>query len=345
MTKTKNISELLQLANHYPSPHNGQPIRVKILSDDQLELYFERERGLQATDISFLFSFVSMGVFAEHLQLSASALGHDLSYIPDLPSEADLRGSGPIAFAQCHITWDTKPADDQLRQTLTDRQTSRKKYYEGPSRDFAAHLTDTAQHHNMKLVELDKAQTKQAIWLNQRAVFDDMFDEAIRQELNHWLRYSPEEKNNKRDGLAYDCMELNGPVMRYIVNHPKILHLPGISWTLQQYYLRTMTDESSVFYMLAPFKTEADSFRAGEVVMKVWQQVATAGYYLHPFGTIMSNHEAHRDFVRLAGIDHESREQSYLVFIFRAGKSKKPIESLRIPYHQHLIMEQKNESI
>lgn len=339
MTQTQKITELLQLANHYPSPHNGQPVRIKIVSNTQLELYFERERGLQATDISFLFSFVSMGVFAEHLRQSALALGHKLTYTPTLPSEADLRGSGPIIFAQCKVTWDTQPANDHMRQTLESRQTSRKKYHEGLSRNLAANISSTAKDRGMKLVELNRQQAQGAIWLNQRAVFDDMFDEPVRQELNHWLRYSAKEKAAKRDGLAYDCMELSGPVMKYIVNHPQVLRLPGISSILKQYYLRTMTDESSVFYMLAPFKSEVDSFRTGEVIMTVWQQIAAAGYYLHPFGTIMSNHAAHQDFLRLAGIDDESRERSYLVFIFRAGHSEPPIRSLRLPYQEHLIME------
>ena len=335
----QNISDLLKLANLYPSPHNGQPIRLKQHSDDSFDLYFERERGLQAADISFLFSFVAMGVFVEHMALSAQALGHGFRYELELPKQQDLHGSGTVLFARCFLKWNASEPDAKLLQTLHFRQTSRKKYYEGVNSELDTVIERLAFSARMTLGQLDKQQTKQAIWLNQRAVFDDMFDEPVRKELDHWLRYSKRQKQTEHDGLAYDCMELNGRLMKYIVDHPRILRAPGISKLIQQYYLRTMTDASDVYYMLAPFAAEQDAFKIGIVIMKIWKEVAERGYYLHPFGTIMSNHAAHRDFLKVADIHDESRERSYLVFIFRCGKSKPPHASLRIPFSEHLILE------
>ena len=73
--------------------------------------------------------------------------------------------------------------------------------------------------------------------------------------------------------------------------------------------------------------------------MRIWMEIAAQGYYLHPFGTIMSNKAAHADFTKLVGVEHETLQDGYLVFIFRAGKSKPPVISLRIPIEQHLIQE------
>jgi len=329
--------QLLELINHYPSPHNGQPIVVELVDKTTLRLYFDRARGLQATDISYLFSYVSMGVFAEHLQLSGKALGHEIALTPTLPKESELRGEGLVPFAQATVKWDASTPDGALQGVLEARQTSRKKYFEGPDAVTAKELETIAAEESMSLVQLDAKATQQAIWLNQRAVFDDLFDEPVRQELNHWLRYSKAEKETKRDGLSYDCMQINGGAMKYVVNHPKLLRTPGIGPILKQYYLRTMKDSSSVFYMLAPFQTEEQSYEIGRVVMRIWKRVAEKGYSLHPFGTIMSNVAAHKDFAQIAGIEHESREKSYLVFIFRMGKSKPAVRSERIPYQEHLL--------
>ncbi len=63
------IKNFLDLANLYPSPHNGQPIALHQINDNSFELYFCRERGLQAAEVSLLFSYVTMGVFVEHLGL------------------------------------------------------------------------------------------------------------------------------------------------------------------------------------------------------------------------------------------------------------------------------------
>jgi hypothetical protein len=257
----------------------------------------------------------------------------------DLPEERTLKGNGIVRFARCALVWNTREKDDRLRDTLLFRQTSRKKYDQAPDDALVRRLVSIATTSHVRLVKLTAAQAKQAIWLNQRAVFDDMFDEPVRRELDHWLRYSSVEKEAKRDGLSYDCMELNGRLMKYSVTHPRILRAPGIAPVVKRYYLRTMADKSSIFYMLAPFGNEQEAFDVGVTIMKLWKEVAAAGNYLHPFGTIMSNQAAHRDFLRLVRVTKESRDNSYLVFIFRCGMSERPAPSLRLPCYQHLIME------
>jgi hypothetical protein len=338
-TQKQILADFLELVNVYPSPHNGQPMRLRQRSEHTFAVYFERQRGLQATDISYIFSFVSMGIFIEHMSLCARALGHRFTYDLELPAEAGLHGEGPVLFAVCRIEWNTRPVDMQLKQALLFRQTSRKKYTEGAGNALAEDIITIASAGHTALTRLTPDKAKEAIWLNQRAVFDDMFDEPVRQELDHWLRYTQQQKQLSKDGLAYDCMELNGKLMKYIVNHPGILRLPGVSRLLRSYYLRTMTDNSDVFYMQAPFATPVQAFNVGVTIMKVWRSIAESGRYIHPFGTIMSNAQAHSDFVKLAGVVNETHENAYLVFIFRCGKSEAPVRSLRIPYQEHLVME------
>lgn len=337
MTEDQYLTQLFELANRYPSPHNGQPIELQQKDNHNFALYFQRERGLQAAEVSYLFSYVTMGVFIQHLRLSADALGHEISFALDLPPVAAMKERGVVQFASCHIKYAQKPANKALLQTLMTRQTSRKKYSQGIGDDLAQKLMTMTSEQSGRLYKLDSASSQQAIWLNQRAVFDDMFDDAVRHELDHWLRYDSQQKERMMDGLAYDCMELNGAVMKFIVNHHKLLRAPGVGWLLEKYYLRTMQDNSDVFYLLAPFSTEQEAFDIGTMIMKQWEQIATAGFYLHPFGTIMSNQAAHRDFMKLAHIEHENVHENFLAFIFRSGKSEKPHASMRIPIKDHLF--------
>ena len=337
MAENTNLTQLLELANHYPSPHNGQPIELRPVDGNKFDVCFQKERGLQAAEVSFLFSYVTMGVFLYHLSLCAKALGHRLDYGLDLPSLESIKGQGLVKFATCIINFESLEPDQKLHNTLLFRQTSRKKYFEGLNNALSERTIAIAAAQHMELVKMNRAGTHQAIWLNQRAVFDDMFDDAVRDELNHWLRYSKEEKELKGDGLAYDCMELNGRAMKFIVRHYKILRMPGVSGLLKKYYLRTMSDDSDAYYLLTPFSTEMEAFNVGVAVMQIWEAIAAEGYYLHPFGTIMSNVAAHDDFLKLAHIEHEDKHKNFLVFIYRAGKSEKPHTSLRIPVKQHLL--------
>lgn len=332
----------LELVNLYPSPHNGQPVKLTQIDENSFVLLFDKQRGLQSTEISYIFSFVSMGIFLEHMSMCAKALGHAISFELELPKENSLRGSGAVKFASCKLAWNTEVEDKNLLQALRFRRTSRKKYLTGITKGVADKINQIAATGHMTLAQLDGQKARQTIWLNQRAVFDDMFNEKVRSELNHWLRYSEKQKQEHKDGLAYDCMEINGPTMKFIVNHPKTLRIPGIAKLLKQYYLRTMTDQSDVFYMLAPFATEKNSFDVGLVIMKIWIEISRNEFYLHPFGTIMSNNDAHVDFLKMANIHNESRAKNYLVFILRAGKSVKPAPSLRIPFNKHLLEDKQN---
>lgn len=332
------IQKLTELANQYPSPHNGQPIELKPMPEpNSFELYFHNNRGLQATDISFLFSFVTMGVFLNHLEACSRALGHELSYSLNLPKLNELSGRGMVKFANCIVKLDAAEPDQALHDTLLQRQTSRKKYSEGLNEELSNRTVAIAYRAGMRLVKMNRADTHQAIWLNQRAVFDDMFDEPVRHELDHWLRYTQAEKEAKKDGLAYDCMELNGTAMKFITRHHKILRWPGVGSMLKKYYLRTMSDDSDAYYLLTPFSNEQEAFNVGTAIMRIWLPIAAEGYYLHPFGTIMSNEAAHKDFLKLAGIKHEDKSKNFLVFIYRAGKSERPNASLRIPVKEHLL--------
>jgi len=337
MTNDIDLTQLLELANHYPSPHNGQPIELKRLDAHNFDIYFQKERGLQAAEVSYLFSYVTMGVFVYHLSLCAKGLGYAFDYKLNLPPLEAIKGTGSVKFASCRIGPSTHPADKALVETLKFRQTSRKKYFRGADSDLSDAMIKIATDSHLQLVKMNRPDTHQAIWLNQRAVFDDMFDDAVRQELNHWLRYSKEEKETKKDGLAYDCMELNGTAMKFIVAHYKLLRLPGISQLLKEYYLRTMSDNSDAYYLLTPFSSEREAFDVGVAVMKIWEAVAAQRHYLHPFGTIMSNVAAHDDFLKLAGIEHEDVHKNFLVFIYRCGISEPPHTSLRLPVKDHLL--------
>lgn len=338
--QTQTIKELFELANRYPSPHNGQPIELQQVDENNFTIFFRKERGLQAEEVSYLFSYVTMGVFIYHLSLCARALGHEFSYTLQLPSVDILKGEGLVRFASCSFVYSSAEKDDTLHQALLFRQTSRMKYSEGVHEELSRQTIRIAAQKHMNLVKMDRNGTHQAIWLNQRAVFDDMFNDAVRHELNHWLRYSKKEKEAKKDGLAYDCMELNGRVMKFIVRHYKLLHMPGVGGLLKKYYLRTMSDNSDAYYLQTPFSTEQEAFDVGVATMQIWEAIAREGYYLHPFGTIMSNEAAHTDFLKLAGIEHEDKRENFLVFIYRAGKSEPPHKSLRIPVNEHLLRSQ-----
>jgi hypothetical protein len=129
-----------------------------------------------------------MGVFIGFAEACGQALGHTIDTKLALPSNTELKGSGLIKFADMTVKWNSLEPNNTVRDSLKFRQTSRKKYYEGLNNELASKIEEIASRKSMHLVKLSRDKAHQAIWLNQRAVFDDMFDPAVNRELNNWLR-------------------------------------------------------------------------------------------------------------------------------------------------------------
>jgi hypothetical protein len=325
-----------ELVRTYPSPHNGQPMVLERLNDSTFRILFETDRGLSATPISHLFSFVTVGVFTRHIELCADALGHTTSLELSLPPLDSMAKPGrSLECGVITIKWNSKAPDDNVKSALEFRQTSRKKYSKGLSSELQEKLINLTDTTPLQLKFVSPKLATDVIWLNQRAVFDDMFDGPVRKELAHWLRTSHAEKIEKKDGLSYDCMEMNGPLLRFILKHYRILRWPVVSKVLQSYYTRTMSDSSTVGYVEAPFETPNDSYMVGRLVTEIWHELSKQQYYLHPFGTVVSNNAAHADFLQLLHASDEQRSKNYVTFIFRAGHSATPHASERLPM-EHL---------
>src|SRR5262249_54615279 len=62
---------LLETARYAPSPHNVQPWRLRVLSDDTADLFIEKQRTLPKEDTSGSFIILSMGLFIEALSIVA----------------------------------------------------------------------------------------------------------------------------------------------------------------------------------------------------------------------------------------------------------------------------------
>jgi len=72
--------KLLKTAIHAPSPHNVQPWRVRILSNNRAELLIEKRRTLPKEDHTGSFIILTMGLFIEALRVLAANGSLELHY-------------------------------------------------------------------------------------------------------------------------------------------------------------------------------------------------------------------------------------------------------------------------
>jgi hypothetical protein len=71
---------LLETAIYAPSPHNVQPWRLRIVSDDSADLLIEKRRTLPKEDPTGSFIILTMGLFIEALRILAANRSLNLQY-------------------------------------------------------------------------------------------------------------------------------------------------------------------------------------------------------------------------------------------------------------------------
>ena len=328
LTHDNAMKELLELARWYPSPHNGQPIIIKKLSDTTLEIFYDTAKALFATELGYKFCYVGTGVFVEFLEQACHALGHEVDFNLQL---TDVDKDAPPylhSFGTANVRFGARQPDLQLQNLLRQRQTSRLSYTdEKPTETLVDELKKLAStRDNIFHINTDKEKVQDIMWLNQVALFRDIGNKKINAELRQWLRYTDKQARTKLDGLSAKCLAIPGFVLYLVVKLPFLVQNAVSGSVFKKIYLKNMKSVPSIAWMTSTFKTQDDYLNGGRVFMASWLRLAKDGFYLHPYGTIPSHPDVIKAFYKFVG-NAEEGKQAWI--IFRIGKSDKPPQSYR----------------
>lgn len=318
--------EILAYARHYPSPHNTQPIKVRI-AGPRAELFYDLDLGLPAESYGIPFGSVCAGIFIEAVSIAAHAAGQrvveELDHSPmDFSRRERLHPLGVLTL---------EPAgriDDLDPELLLTRRTSRLRYERRPvppavmeeARATAAAFGQTLAGTSERLL------VDRIIRVNQRTLFYDLENPAVRGEIQSYLRYSERQARETADGLSARCLALPGLLLRVLMGNYWIWRVPAVSSVLRHVYLRSMRGVTQVAWIKGPFADERDYTIAGRALLRIWLQLTAHGLYLHPFGSVITNPRAHRELVEILD---EEEGTDMIWMLFRLGSSRRPPESHR----------------
>jgi hypothetical protein len=105
------------------------------------------------------------------------------------------------------------------------------------------------------------------------------------------------------------------------------MEYPVIKQIIQAYYFSSMKGTTTIAWLKGPFKTPHDWIQAGHMLCKLWLTMTKYNIYLHPFGSIITNHKAHQQLVEKINA-HEGEKELWL--IMRLGYSNEPPRSQRL---------------
>lgn len=330
--------EILDAARAYPSPHNSQPIRVRVLDGATAEVFYDLDRGLPAESFGIPFGHVCAGVFLESLAVVAAASGFTVTESLAL-AEMDFDGADrlhPIAT----VTLEPREvgAEDRERRAAYDaRRTNRRPYNNAavPSADLAAieEISRAAGH--SFAASSDPELVADVIRVNQETLFDDLANDAVHAEIMTWLRFSDAAARETGDGLSADAMLMPGRVLRFAMGHRGLWNAPVIGRIVRGVYLRTMRGVAQVAWFEGPFAGPGDYLEAGRLFMRAWLELTARGVALHPLGTVITNPRSHARFAEVAGVREGDGRMAWM--LVRLGYAAEPPIAYRRPLEELVI--------
>jgi hypothetical protein len=103
-------------------------------------------------------------------------------------------------------------------------------------------------------------------------------------------------------------------------------------WLTTQYLSQNRA--AAVGWIVGPLTSHYDQYRAGRTLMDAWITLTGYGYYLQPYGSIITDDAARARLLRIIGIDVAPHELLWMNL--RDGTSAPPPRSLRKPVEQYL---------
>lgn len=317
-----NWTRISDLARWTPSPHNTQPFRIRPLDDTRAELLCVCDRLLPEEDHGNLYMAAAFGTFAIGLELAAAHCGLAISVelTPEVEPDQLYRAGATWVLGQARIVGETTPNPSSPIET---RRTSRLCYdgnTVGPERIESLHAVATAHGQQLHAYE-DKEAVHWVLSNNASAVIDNLQIRHEREEIRSWYRRGT--TPGVGDGLWQTPMNQSRWEMVAAFAAPWLVSLPGIRTMVSRRYLRTQAGTRHVGIIGGPFETWPQLYRAGQMLMAFWIEMARQSIYMHPYGSMLTNPRYASAVARRFGV-------SDAWLIFRFGYSEIPPRSPRL---------------
>lgn len=329
---------ILEEVRRYPSPHNSQPIKVRITGDRTARVYYDLDLGLPAESFGIPFGHVCAGVFLHSLGVVAA--GHGWRVVEELHLAPLDFAAVDRAHLLATVRLEPQQPDPQARaeyEAFLRRRTSRRPY-DGrlvDERVLDGVATLAAEGGHELGVTSAPQDVRALVDINQRTLFDDLRNDAVHAEILAWLRYSRAEAAASADGLSAETMFVPGRVLRFAMRHRGLWEMPVIGSLIKFVYVRTMRGVPQLVWFTGPFADERDYLEAGRTFLRSWLHLERHDVVLHPLGTVITNPTSHAAMVDRLGIAEDDGRMAWM--LARIGYSARPPLAHRRPVEAMLL--------
>ena len=321
-------AELIDYARWCPSPHNVQPWKMKLISEEEAHLYYDPGRLPFIVDGTSSFTTAGMGMFIECLDIAARPLGYKLVAEHEREKQMDASAKEFKLFARLYLI-ETKEKSEFDRELIRQRRTARF-HYDGMVLDASVitSLTRVAAEHGYNFIySSDKELIDYCINLNNQTTLIRANEKEACQEMCKWIRTTDKQAAEKKDGWWYRCTGISARMLHnFFYNHRRFA---GKWKTKRSLHMlnRTMDGTANLAWISGPFENRTDWVNAGRMLQRLWLEMTKHNVYMHPFGPVITTAGSNDQFRRYINFDET---KGTLWFLVRMGYCNEPPRSFRL---------------
>ena len=326
--------QLVEIARWCPTIHNLQPHQIKIINSEAAHLYYDPSRTLPHGDPEGIFVTIALGIFIEHLSIAAGPFGYQV-VLSKFVNPVDTKATDNQLFAELQLI--KRSEKEQIDpQMIYQRRTSRLHYNDQPLQKAALDdiKNEATKYDHAFFSNSSKQFVDLVIEANQKTLFDDLNNDQTRAELDRLFRYTDADAEKYKDGLWYKAMCFPGKLMRSVFQKHEKWNDGMRSRVLGSYYQHSFAGTQTICWFTGKFENPTDWLNAGYMFARTWLLLTKHNAYLHPFGTLITNHEA---YAKMNQLMNTGASEKKLWMIFRAGYSKVPVRSYRLSTKEIII--------
>ncbi|MGV6860771.1 MAG: twin-arginine translocation signal domain-containing protein [Putridiphycobacter sp.] len=328
VVKTVDFHAILNIATLAPSPHNIQPWLFEIVNQNTLLVKCDTSKMIPVLDVDNKFMTLSMCLLVEYIDIVSRNFGYEIE--KQFTKEV-LTTEGDQVKTFCRLTFNINPKIEKIfdNETIKKRQTSRKAYKANQPipQGLLDELNQLVVSKSSSLaLTTDKEKINWIAELNRDAVFNDMDNNVVREEMKPWIRYTKAQAEEKRDGLWSKCMNFPPFLMEdFFEDHESFKNNPKRK-IIEKVYYKKSKKTPAIMWLESEFESFDDLQNCGELLAHLGLTAAKHNCSLQPFGSIITNPEKKSRFME----KHQPKNEKNLWFIFRIGFSKPATKSYRI---------------
>jgi len=329
------ILKAIALGVNAPSPHNTQSWKFKILNENEMLFYVDKNILLPATDPLSRQIHIGAGCFIETLVIGISSFGYktNIEYFPKGYNSSNDFGVKPVA----KISLTKKELSEHpLAKQIYKRQTNRREYKGNiiTQTEFNAIDKLVENSHSQMIFTNDEQEMKAYFNVFYKGFEIESKTFRTNEETRHLFRYSEKERAEKRDGISIPQMGFKGIIKWFAENSlddgnkEKWHSEKSINLSLKSVLKGIESTKGIIFW-----KTEQNNFidwiKTGRDYAKFNLATTQMGFYVHPYNQAIQEYEEMKTVRDKLNTLMNIKGEEKIQMIVRIGRCSTPYYSYR----------------